>query len=93
MIIDLSTSTAKWCARNAIHNIAYVVVNLNAYDRVAPGAYVYYDMSPWRVALITVDVILYVLTFGGIVWIVLRQLDEKKHKEKYNWGMYHEVTN
>lgn len=82
--LDLSTPTAKWCARNAIHNIAYVVVNSNAYDRVAPGAYVYYDMSPWRVALITVDVILYVLTFGGIVWIVLRQLDEKKHKEKYN---------
>jgi len=81
--LDLSTPTAKWAARKAIHNIAYVAVNSNAYDRVAPGAYVYYDLSPWQIALISIDVVLYATAAGLVVWMVLRQLDEKKHPENY----------
>ena len=49
--INLSTPTAKWCARNAIHNISYVVVNSNAYNNVKPGTYAYYDMAPWQVIM------------------------------------------
>jgi len=82
--LDLSTPTAKWCARNAIHNICYVVVNSNAYDKVAPGAYVYYDMSPWKKGLITFDSVMGVLALGGVLWMVLRELDDRKHEGKYN---------
>jgi beta-glucosidase len=81
--IDLSTPTAQWAARNAIHDISYVVVNSNAYDQVAPGAYVYYDMSPWKVTLITIDSLIGVLDLGLVAWIVLRALDDKKHPGKY----------
>ena len=81
--LDLSTPTAKWAARNAIHNICYVVVNSNAYDRTAPGGYVYYDMSPWQIALISVDVVLYSLAGGLLIWTILRILDEKKNPDKY----------
>ena len=44
--LDLSDPTAKWAARNAVKNITYVVVNSNAYENVAPGAYAWYEMSP-----------------------------------------------
>jgi beta-glucosidase len=81
--LDLSTPTAKWAARNAIHNICYVIVNSNAYDQVAPGAYVYYEMSPWRKGLIAFDCVIGVLALGSIAWIVLRQIDDKKHPGKY----------
>lgn len=81
--IDLSTPTAKWAARNAIHNICYVIVNSNAYDRVAPGSKVYYDLSPWNIALIGLDCVIGALCVGSILWMVLRDLDEKKHQGKY----------
>ena len=81
--LDLSTPTAKWCARKAIHNICYVVVNSNAYDGVAPGAYVYYDMSPWKVGVITFDCIIGILAVGAVLWMILRELDDRKHPGKY----------
>lgn len=81
--IDLSTPTAKWAARKAIHNICYVVVNSNAYDKVAPGSYVYYDLSPWQITLISIDAVLYTIAAGLVVWMVLRQINEKKHPENY----------
>ena len=81
--INLSTPTAKWAARKAIHNICYVVVNSNAYDKVAPGSYVYYDLSPWQITLISIDAVLYTVAAGLIVWMVLRQIHEKKHPENY----------
>ncbi len=80
---DLDTATAQWSARRAIKNIAYTVVNSAAYNGIAPGAYAYYDMSPWRIGLIVADVIAGVLAAAGIVWIVLRTLDEKKNPDKY----------
>lgn len=81
--IDLSTPTAKWAARKAIHNICYVIVNSNAYDKVAPGSKVYYDLSPWNVALISVDCVIGVLALGSILWMILRELDDKKNPNKY----------
>lgn len=81
--LDLESATAKWCARNAIHNIAYVVVNSNAYDQTAPGALVTYSMSPWNVALIAIDVVLYGLAAGLVAWTALRLLSEKKNPDAY----------
>ena len=80
---DLDTATAQWSVRRAIKNIAYTVVNSSAYNGVAPSTYAYYDMSPWRVGLIVADVVAGALAAAGIVWIVLRTLDEKKNPDKY----------
>ena len=82
--LDLSTPTAKWAARNAVKNICYAVVNSNAYEYVAPGAYAWYDMSPWQIAVIALDCTLGVLALGGILWMVLRQVAENKHQDAFD---------
>lgn len=81
--MDFSTPTAKWAARNAVHNICYAVVNSGTYNNVAPGAYIYYDISPWAVWLIVANVVIWLAVAGALVWIILRTIDEKKHPEKY----------
>ena len=45
---DYDSDTAKSCMRNAIHNIAYMIVNSNAMNGVTPGSSFSYGMSPWR---------------------------------------------
>ena len=42
-----------------------------------------HDMSPWAIGFMIGDIVVGLLVIGGIVWIVLRLLDEKKHPEKY----------
>lgn len=81
--MDFATPTAKWAARNAVHNICYAVVNSGTYNHVAPGAYIYYDISPWAVWLIVANVVIWLAVAGALVWIALRTMDEKKHPEKY----------
>jgi len=66
-----------------VHNVAYVVVNGNAYNKVKPGATAYYDESPWHRTLTIFSWVLVALSALGVCWMVLRQLDEKKHPEKY----------
>lgn len=83
---DLDTATAQWAARKAIKNIAYTIVNSSAYNGIAPGAYAYFDMSPWQIGLIVFDVIAGVLVLAGIGWIVARTVDEKRHPDKYQKG-------
>ena len=83
---DLDTATAQWSVRRAIKNIAYTVVNSSTYNGVAPGSYAYYDMSPWRIALIISVTIACVVAAAGIVWVVLRALDEKKNPDRYEKG-------
>lgn len=80
---DTESATARTAYREAIHHIAFQIANSNAMQGVAPGAIVYYDMSPWKVLLIVGNVIAYTLIAGGIVWIVLRALREKKYPEQY----------
>lgn len=83
---DLDTATAQWSVRRAIKNIAYTVVNSSAYNGVAPGSYAYYDMSPWRIALIIAVVIAGLLVAAGAAWVIIRALDEKKNPDKYEKG-------
>lgn len=81
--LDFSSPTAQWCARNAVHNVAYVVVNSNSYNNVKPGATAYYDMSPWQRTLYIADVAVGILCLAGVAWMVLRQRSSKKtHKEE-----------
>ena len=81
--LDLSSATAKWAARNAIKNICYATVNSNAYEYVAPGAYAWYDMSPWAKGVLVADILMGALVVGGILWMVLRELKERKHPELF----------
>ena len=80
---DYDSPTAKAVIRNAVHHIAYTIANSSALQGVAPGSIVYYDMSPWRIALIGVTVGVGILTAAMVVWTVLRAKDCKKHPEKY----------
>ena len=86
--IDLTTPTAQWCARNAIHNVAYVVVNSNAYNQVKPGATAYYDMSPWMRTMYIADAVVGILCIMGVAWIVLRQRAGKKRPEGPEAGQH-----
>ena len=80
---DLSSPTAQHIIRRAVHDIAFAVVNSSAMQGVAPGALIYYDMSPWAVGLLIANIIVYALVIAGIVWIVIRLVDGRKHPEKY----------
>lgn len=80
---DLTSPTARHQIRRAVHDIAFAVVNSSVMQGAAPGAIIYYDMSPWAITLMVVDIIVGVIVIAGVVWIVLRVLDEKKHPEKY----------
>lgn len=80
---DYDSATARSVMRQAIHRLAYTVVNSNAMQGVAPGSIVYYDMAMWAILLLIANIVIYGLIIGGIVWIVLRVRDDKKHPEKY----------
>jgi beta-glucosidase len=69
--IHLESPTAQWAARNTIHNIAYTVVNSNVFNNTAPGASVYYDISPWKIWLYTADALLGLLIICGMIWIIM----------------------
>lgn len=81
--LDLSSATSKQLARKAMHNIAYVIVNSNAYHGIEPGSYAEYSMSPWKKGLIGFDAAVGVLCAAAICLVILRQRDEKKNPGKY----------
>ena len=83
VIQDKDSATAKWAMRRAIKNICYTVVNSNAMTGIKPGSIIYYDMSGWAIGLMIGNIVIYALILAGIVWIVLRLIDSKKHPEKY----------
>lgn len=80
---DAESATSQTAMRNAIHNILYTYVNSNLMQGMASGSSAYYDMSPWEIGLITGDIIVGLLIIGGVIWMVLRTRDEKKHPERY----------
>lgn len=80
---DLESATAQYAVRNAIHNICYATVNSNIMNGAAPGAIVYYTMSPWAIWLMIGNIIIYAFIIVMSVFIVRRVLDTKKHPEKY----------
>ena len=80
---DMSSPTMQWCIRRAVHNIAFAVANSRVMNGTAPGAIIYYETAPWQIVLIVVNVVVYLLLAAGVVWMVVRTLDAKKHPEKY----------
>ncbi len=81
--IDTTSPTAHGVMRRAIKDFCYTVANSSAMQGVAPGSTVSYDMSPWRIGLITGDVVIGCVVAGVVAWIVLRAFDEKKNPDKY----------
>lgn len=82
-ITDYDSPTARTAMRNAIHNIAYAVVNSNAMQGYAPGAVQKVGMSPWQKMLIANDIVIALLLVGGIFWIIRRAKAEKLHPELF----------
>lgn len=81
---DSSSPVAQWTIRQAVHNIAYSVVNGNAMQNVGPGQSFHFAMSPWKIGIVVMDVVIGLLVAGGIAWIVARTVFEKKNPDKYN---------
>lgn len=80
---DMTSPTMQWCIRNAVHNIAYCVVNSRAMNGIAPGAIITYDMSPWMIGLIVANVVVYAFVVGMATYVVIRVVKAKKHPEQY----------
>lgn len=82
-LVDYESPTARSVMRNAIHNIAYAVVNSNAMQGFAPGAVQKTTMSPWQKILIVNNVVVGLLLAGGVFWIVRRTKAERQHPEMF----------
>lgn len=80
---NYNTATIRTALRTTIHRVAYNIANSNALQNAPPGTIIKYDMSPWQVWLIVMNVGVYTVAAAGIVFIVLRLLSERKHPEKY----------
>ncbi len=80
---DMTSPTIKHQIRRAIHDVAYAVVNSNAAQGMDPSTTIRYTMSPWKLALTIVTIVLAVLTAAVCVLLVLRILDEKRHPDRY----------
>ena len=77
------TATGVTALRRAIKDTLYTMANSAQVNNTAPGAKVYYKMSPWRVAVVAVDVVIAVLIVLGIFAMVRRTKDEKMNPDKY----------
>lgn len=82
-LADYESATARSVMRNAIHHIAYTIANSSVLQDAPPGTITYYDMSPWAIWLIVLNVVVYAIIACGIAWIIFRLIDAKKHPEKY----------
>lgn len=82
-LTDYDSATARSVMRAAIHNICYTVANSNAMQGFVPGAMQKTTMSPWMKMLIGADVVVVLLTAGGIFWIIRRTKQEKANPELF----------
>ncbi len=80
---DYSSPTALNVTRNAVKHIAYMVVNSNAMQGVAPGVIVSYSISPWRLGLWLFNLAVYIFAAIMAVLMVLRTKDCHKNPERY----------
>ena len=72
-----------WAMRQAAKRVCYATVNSNAMNGLVPGTIVSYTMAPWRILVISIDVVIGVFVAAWVVMMVLRGVDAKKHPENY----------
>ena len=82
-LADTSSATAVASMREAAHHLLYATVNSNAMNGLVPGTIVSYTMAPWRILVISIDVVIGVFVAAWVVMMVLRGVDAKKHPENY----------
>lgn len=81
--IDTSNPTIQRLIVDSVHRMAYAAVNSMPYYAIAPGTVTTYSISPWQIWLTIANVAVYAIIAAGVVWIILRLRDEKKHPEHY----------
>lgn len=82
-IHDTESATAIKCMQAAVKNMCYTVVHSSVMTDIKPGSTISYTLAPWAVGLLIANIIVYLAVIGGVVWIVLRLIDSKKHPDKY----------
>ena len=80
---SLDTATGVTALRRAVKDTLYTMANSAQVNNAAPGATIYYKMSPWRIAVIAVDVVIGCIILFGIYRMVARTKDEKKNPDRY----------
>ncbi len=82
-IQDYDSATAHSVMREAVHNIAYTVVNSNAMQGAVPGSTFSLSTPSWVYVIAAVEAVIALLVAGGIVLIVRRTRAERRHPELY----------
>lgn len=80
---SLDTPTGVKALRTAIKNTLYTVVNSAQFNHAVPGSRIYYKMSPWRMGVIALDVVIGLGILLGIAAILRRAREEKEHPERF----------
>ena len=81
-LYDISSPTAVYHLKDATKHILYNKANSNVMQGMAPGAVVWYDMSPWKIGLIAVWVVVGLLLAADATYCVLVGLEKIKVKER-----------
>lgn len=77
------TATGRMALRNAVKNTLYTMANSAQTNNLVPGGVMYYRMSPWRMGVIAVDVVIGLGVVLGVIAIARRARNEKLHPEQY----------
>ncbi|HJA66447.1 glycosyl hydrolase family 3 [Lachnoclostridium sp. An169] len=80
---ETDNATGVTALRKAVKNTLFTMANSAQVNGAAPGAEVYYSMSPWRIAVIAVDIVIGLGTLWGIAVMIIRSKDAKKNPERY----------
>ena len=81
-LYDTSSPTAVYHLKDATKHILYNKANSNAVQGLAPGASVWYDMSPWKIGLIVTWVVVGLLLAADVTYCTLVGLEKIKVKER-----------
>ena len=81
-LYDTSSPTAVYHLKDATKHILYNKANSNVMQGLAPGATVWYDMSPWKIVLIALWVVVGLGLAADIAYCTLVGLEKIKVKER-----------
>ena len=81
-LYDISSPTAVYHLKDAAKHILYNKANSNVMQGMAPGATVWYDMSPWKIGLIVTWCVVGVALVADVVYCTMVGLGKIKVKEK-----------
>ena len=81
LITDTTSAAGRTVIREAVHNVAYALVNSCAMQGVAPGSTVWYEISPWRIWLYIAEGVFFAGAVASVAWIVVRMIKVKKESE------------